>query len=94
MATPNNPKAANAGAPASAEAAWRQMEALPCKLSVEIPVPTFTVRKLMELEAGAIVETQSASSADVPLRINSQLIGWAEFEVVADHLAVRFTELA
>jgi flagellar motor switch/type III secretory pathway protein FliN len=31
---------------------------------------------------------------DVPLRVNGNVIGWSEFEVVGDTLAVRLTELA
>lgn len=81
-------------APGIPEAAWDQARWLPCQLSVEIPVPAFKVRDLLSLETGSIIDSRSASSADVPLRVNWELIGWAEFEVVGDRMAVRFTELA
>ena len=66
----------------------------PCELSLEIPVPTFTVGDLIKLEKGSIVETILHHTSDIPLRANKQLIAWTEFEVVGDTLAVRVTELA
>jgi flagellar motor switch/type III secretory pathway protein FliN len=72
---------------------WADAELLPCHFNVEIAVPQFTVRGLFRLEVGSLVETQWAQSADIPLQVNKQLIGWGEFEVSGDHLAVRLTEL-
>jgi flagellar motor switch/type III secretory pathway protein FliN len=67
---------------------------LPCELTLEIPVPSFTVGNLIKLEKGSIVETALHHTSDIPLRANKQLIAWTEFEVVGDNLAVRVTELA
>jgi flagellar motor switch protein FliN/FliY len=73
---------------------WARVEALPCLLAVEIPVPGFTVSDLVHLEPGRIIATRWTVGQDVPLRINGELIAWSEFEVAQDHLAVRLTELA
>jgi flagellar motor switch protein FliN len=73
---------------------WARVEALPCLLTVEIPVPGFTVSDLVHLEPGRIIATRWTVGQDVPLRINGELIAWSEFEVVQDRLAVRLTELA
>lgn len=70
---------------------WSDVGWLPCRLSVDIRPKKFTVRDLLQLEAGAIVESNSANGADVPLVANAQLLGWAEFEVVGQKLAVRIT---
>lgn len=78
----------------SSEQMWKRAEALPCQLSVELHVPTFTVRDLFRLKAGAVIVTEWAQSTDVPFFVNRELIGWAEFEVVGDDLAVRVTEFA
>jgi flagellar motor switch/type III secretory pathway protein FliN len=67
---------------------------LPCQLSVEIPASRFTVRDLLNLRKGSIVETASHHAIDVPLRANGLLIAWAEFEVIGTELTVRITELA
>jgi len=67
---------------------------LPCKLSLEVAVSRFTVGDLLRLSKGSIVETACPYTSDVPLRANGLLIGWTEFEVIGNRLAVRITELA
>ena len=76
------------------ESMWKRAEELPCRLTVELKVPGFTVRDLFRLSAGSVIETDWAQSTDVPLYVNKELIGWAEFEVLGDGLAVRVTEFA
>lgn len=66
---------------------------LPCTLALDVPVVHFTVGDLLNLIAGNIVETSFHQSSDLPLRVNGQLVGWTEFEVVGDRLAVRITDL-
>lgn len=73
--------------------AYEVLPWLPCTLTVELPVLKFTVRHLMELAQGSIVETSIQQSSDLPLRVNGQLVGWTEFEVVGERLAVRLTDL-
>jgi flagellar motor switch/type III secretory pathway protein FliN len=65
---------------------------LPCTLSVEVPVANFTIADLLDLKVESIVETRCHHTSDLPLRVNKLLIGWTEFEVVGDRLAVRITE--
>jgi flagellar motor switch/type III secretory pathway protein FliN len=67
---------------------------LPCSLALDIPVIRFTVGDLLRLAIGSIVETAYHQSSDLPLRVNGQLVGWTEFEVVGDRLAVRLTDLS
>ncbi|MBZ5550621.1 MAG: FliM/FliN family flagellar motor C-terminal domain-containing protein [Acidobacteriia bacterium] len=79
--------------PAAADP-WARVEPLPCLLTVEIPVPGFTVSDLVHLEHGRIIATRWTVGQDVPLRVNDELIAWSEFEIAQDRLAVRLTELA
>jgi flagellar motor switch protein FliN len=79
---------------APAADSWARVEMLPCLLSIEIPVPNFTVADLVTLTAGRLVDTRWTVGEDVPLRINGELIAWSEFEIVNNHVAVRLTELA
>jgi len=72
---------------------WRHIEWLLCQLSLELPVAQFTVRELLRLQAGSLVLTHWSCGAEVPLRADGQLIGWAEFEPVGDHIGARITEL-
>ncbi|MFP5229852.1 MAG: FliM/FliN family flagellar motor switch protein [Acidobacteriota bacterium] len=67
---------------------------LPCNASVEVPVVRFTIGDLLALTQGSIVETACHQTSDVPLRVNRLLIGWTEFEVIGDRLAVRVTDQA
>jgi flagellar motor switch/type III secretory pathway protein FliN len=67
---------------------------LPCNLTLEVPVVRFTIADLLALAKGSVVETACHHTSDVPLRANKVLIGWTEFEVVGDRLAVRITDQA
>lgn len=67
---------------------------LPCTVSLEIPLSHFTIGNLSRLGAGSIVTTAYRHLSDIPLWVNGQLIGWVEFEVIDDRLAVRITEMA
>ncbi len=71
-----------------------RMPWLPCTLSVDVQVVRFTIGDLLRLTEGSIVETACHQTSDVPLRVNQLLIGWTEFEVIGDRLAVRITDQA
>jgi flagellar motor switch/type III secretory pathway protein FliN len=72
---------------------WEEAGYLGCELSVELPVHGFTVRDLLQLAAGSVVETQWKNGQDMPLRASNRQIGWVEFEAVGETLAVRLTDL-
>jgi flagellar motor switch/type III secretory pathway protein FliN len=67
---------------------------LPCNISLELPVVRFTIGDLLNLAKGSVVATACHQTSDVPVRVNGLLIGWTEFEVIEDRLAVRITEQA
>jgi len=95
--TAKEPQAQPAAAPEPTpcvKSALEQFGWLPCTLSLEIPTVKFTVGDLLRLQKGSIAETGSHYAADIPLRANGLLIGWTEFEVIGNRLAVRITELA
>ncbi len=72
---------------------WEEAGWLPCQISVELPVHGFSVRNLLELAVGSLVETACKSGEDAPLRVNGWQIGWVEFEEISESLGVRLTEL-
>ncbi len=72
---------------------WRRLWWLPCELSLEISLASFTVRALLQLQPGSIVASACSRSAEIPVRANGQLIGWAEFEASNEHIGARITEL-
>lgn len=93
------PEPQTAGSPHQAAAAAQNdlldtMPWLPCKLTLDIPVAGFTISDLFNLTKGSIVQTAYHHNSDIPLRVNQLLLGWTEFDVIGDRLAVRITELA
>jgi flagellar motor switch/type III secretory pathway protein FliN len=79
--------------PGDSSDVWEEAGWLQCRLSVELPVQGFTIRDLLQLSVGSILETQWKSGHDLPLRANRRQIGWVEFEALGAFLAIRLTEL-
>lgn len=73
---------------------WKPVLDLPCDLVVDLPLPGFKIADLLKLRPGAVISAHWRLGQEVPLRLNGTLIGWIEFEVAGDSLAVRMTELA
>jgi flagellar motor switch protein FliM len=73
---------------------WQSALDMECLLTLEIPVPGFTVRELLRLAPGTTVATHWSTSDDVPLRASGQPIAWATFEAKGERLAARLAELA
>jgi flagellar motor switch/type III secretory pathway protein FliN len=79
---------------AEEEARWRPVLDLPCHLTVDLALPGFKIADLLKLRTGSVINAHWLLGRDVPLRLNGMVIGWSEFEVVGNSLAVRVTELA
>ena len=92
-ATASSPVAQNS-ANKEQEARWSPFLGLPCRLTVDLALPNFTVSQFLALRVGSIVGTNWSLSSDLPLRVNETLIGWGELEGNSGRLAVRVTELA
>ena len=73
--------------------AWQEAAWLPCCLRAEIAVKGFTVGDLLTIEVGSIVDTGISTEANVNLSVNNALVGCGKLDLIADHLAVRVTEL-
>ena len=73
---------------------WKRVMALPCELTVELPLPNFDISDFLKLRVASVIDAHWRLGRDVPLRLNGTLIGWVEFEISGDHLAVRLTEIA
>ena len=72
---------------------WSDLFPLNCLVSIDLPVPRFTVRDLLRLDAGGVVEAHWKEGTHLPVLANGRQIGWAEFEVIGERLAVQLTEL-
>jgi flagellar motor switch/type III secretory pathway protein FliN len=75
------------------EERWHPVLGLACELTVELLLPDFTVSDFLKLRRTAVIDARWRLGRDIPLRLNGTLIGWVEFEVSGNHLAVRLPEL-
>ena len=73
---------------------WELLARLPMRLKAGITLEKFKVKDLLGLAAGHVVESSWGNEADVPLHCGKVQLGWAEFEVVEQRLAVRITRMA
>jgi flagellar motor switch/type III secretory pathway protein FliN len=83
-----------AGSESEPDARWKPVLGLPCELIVDLPLPGVKISDLLKLRVGSVIDAHWRVGRDVPLQLNGLLIGWSEFEVVGNRLAVRLTELA
>jgi flagellar motor switch protein FliN/FliY len=73
---------------------WPLLGRIPLRVAASIPLRRFSVRDLVELRAGSLVRSEWLCGEDVPLKIGAVQLGWCEFEVVEQRLAIRLTRLA
>ena len=72
---------------------WGDVMPFACTLSVALRMPRITVNDLLKLEVNSIIDARESEDAPLPLWVNGATIGWVEFDVVGDRLAIRVTEL-
>ena len=72
---------------------WAGALPFTCSVTLDLPVPKFKVRDLLTLDRGSIMETHWKEGSHLPLLVNGKQVGWVEFEVAGDHVAVQVTEL-
>ena len=72
---------------------WELLSQMTITMRAEIALDRFRVRDLMALAEGQVFETLSPDTEDVPLKIGQVQLGWSEFEVVEQKMALRLTRL-
>jgi flagellar motor switch protein FliN/FliY len=73
--------------------AWPKLCRLELMLAVQIPLLRFKVQDLLRLAEGQVFESAFPETEDVPLRVGDVQLGWTEFEVVDQKIALRLTRL-
>jgi flagellar motor switch/type III secretory pathway protein FliN len=73
---------------------WEAVGPLPALISVDMRARRFTLRDLLLLEPGTVLEAVASATDQVPVSVNGELIGWARFEVLGRTLGLRITDLA
>lgn len=73
--------------------AWEMLSQIKMTLRAGVSLERFRVRDLLTLAEGQVFETSSPDTEDVPIRIGNVQLGWGEFEVVEQQMALRVTRL-
>ncbi len=73
--------------------AWPILSRLAVTMTVEIPLSRFKVQDLLRLAVGQVFQSNSSDTEDVPLKVGHVQLGWTEFEVVEQKIALRLTRL-
>ena len=74
--------------------AWPTLSQLPVTMTAQVALIRFKVRNLLGLTPGQVFESVSPGTEDVPLLAGGVQLGWTEFEVVDQKIALRLTRLA
>ena len=74
--------------------AWPSLARVPETLTALIPLRQFTVRALLLLDKGQMIESDRPLAEDIPMKIGAVQIAWGEFEVVEHRMALRVTRVA
>jgi flagellar motor switch protein FliN/FliY len=70
---------------------WEVVAQLRVTMRVEVALPHFTVRDLLALKTGQVFASMLPATEDVPLMIGQVQLGWSEFEVQEQRMALRLT---
>jgi flagellar motor switch/type III secretory pathway protein FliN len=72
---------------------WQVLAQLRVTLRVGVALSRFKVRDLLKLQEGQVFETLAPATEDVPLKVGQVQLGWSEFEVLQQRMALRLTRL-
>jgi flagellar motor switch/type III secretory pathway protein FliN len=72
---------------------WETLAQLRVTMRAGVTLNRFRVRDLLAMKAGQVFESLSLATEDVPLRVGQMRLGWSEFEVQEQRLALRLTRL-
>ena len=71
---------------------WETLSRLRVTLRAGVAL-RFRVRDLLALKEGQVVESLSPATDDVPVKVGQTQLGWREFEVLDQRMALRLTRL-
>jgi flagellar motor switch protein FliM len=72
---------------------WQILAQLRVTLRAGVALHRFRVRDLLGLREGQILESLAPATEDVPLKVGQVQLGWSEFEVLEQRMALRLTRL-
>jgi flagellar motor switch protein FliM len=72
---------------------WAEVFPLTCLVTLDLEVPDFTIRDLLRLNVGSVIDAHWKEGTHLPFQANGRQLGWVDFEVIGDRLAIQVTEL-
>ena len=72
---------------------WTTLKQLQITIRAGVGLRQFRVRDLLALKAGQVFESMSPAAEDVPVKVGEVQLGWSEFEVLDQRMALRLTRL-
>jgi flagellar motor switch protein FliN len=66
---------------------------VPIKLTVELGSCQISMRDLLQLNVGSVVQLDKAANASVDLYVNQKLVARGEVVVVEDNFGIKITEI-
>ena len=79
--------------PASTPQGMNMILDVPVQLSVELGRAKMSLREIMELREGSVIQLNKSAGEPVSLYVNEQLVAKGEIVLVEDFLGVRITEM-
>ncbi len=79
--------------PASTPQGMNMILDVPVQLSVELGRARMSLREIMELREGSVIQLNKSAGEPVSLYVNEQLVARGEIVLVEDFLGVRITEM-
>jgi flagellar motor switch/type III secretory pathway protein FliN len=72
---------------------WGTLAQLRVTVRAGVLLSRFRVRDLLAMKEGQVFESRSPATEDVPVRAGQVQLGWSEFEVLEQRMALRLTRL-
>jgi len=72
---------------------WETLAQLRVTMRAGVALYRFRVRDLLAMKEGQVFESLSPATEDVPVRVGHLQLGWSEFEVLEQRMALRLTRL-
>jgi hypothetical protein len=72
---------------------WETFAQLRVTMRAGVALNRFKVLDLLSLKEGQVFESVSPDTEDVPLKVGQVQLGWSEFEIVDQRIALRLTRL-
>jgi flagellar motor switch protein FliM len=72
---------------------WERLAQLRVTMRVGAALNHFKVRDLLAMKVGQVFESGLPATEDVPVMVGKVQLGWSEFEVLQQRMALRLTRL-